>query len=230
MSIELLKDIPHLKDMLGLPYDVLKAELVSGGAKPGNSKVKKSDLDEFLAALAEEFNGRSRLEFFHTVLIVLIRRRIMLQAAKDMFFDLWENETDFLCKHLSLRWLVSACDTICDHPRSPAEATTAIAASMLINTFKLYETERLTFESLNISERRMAALQGTREDLFDGLTTFKIGRGDMIRNLAGRLKRTRDADAALVARIFYTAVERVFTDETVFLRFRRLHNHDATRW
>jgi hypothetical protein len=230
MNMERLDDIPHLKEMLSMPYSALKAELVSAGPRPIDPDGKGRQLDEKLQMLTEEFNGRTRIEFLHAVLIVLIRRQIGLQAAREVFFDLWESEVDFLCKHLALRWLVSACDTICDHPRNTAEATTAIAASLLINTVKFYETERRTLESLDVSQPRFEALHTKRADLFDGVTTFRVGRGNAIRNLVKRLEKTSKADATLVSRIFFAAVERLFQGDTVFLRFRRLHTSDATKW
>lgn len=230
MSMERLDDIPYLKDMLGVPYGALKAGVISVSPSPINAEGKGKQLDEKLRALTEELDGRTRIEFLHAALIVLIRRQVRLSAAKDVFFDLWESETDFLCKHLTLRWLVSACDTICDHPRSATEATTAIAASMLVNTIKLYETERLALRSLDLSQPQFEALHAKRVDLFDGLTTFRVGRGNAIRNLVKRLEKISKADETLVSRIFFAAVERLLHGETVFLRFRRLHTRDATKW
>ncbi len=228
--MERLEEIPYAREMLNVPYHVLKDRLVS--ASPGSEELggKRLPLDQHLQRLTREFNGKTQLAFLHTVLIVLIRRQIELETARSLFFDLWEKETAFLCKHLTLRWLVSACDTICDYPRSAPEATTAVAASMLINTVKLYETERLTLESLETSQPRLAKLRAKHADLFDGLTTFKVGRGDMIRKLVVRLNRNREADEALVSRIFFAAVERLFHSETVFLRFGHLHTNDLTKW
>lgn len=101
---------------------------------------------------------------------------------------------------------------------------------MLINTVKLDETERLTLPSLETSQPRLAALRGKYVDLFDGLTAFGVGRGDMVRNLVMRLDRTSKTDDAFVSRIFFAAVERLFHNDTVFLRFGHLHTNDATKW
>lgn len=127
MRMERLLELPFVGEMLDIPYDVLKGRLVS--ASPGSKELggKRLPVDEHLQTLTRGFNGKTQLEFLHTVLIVVIRRQIDLEAARHRFFDLWEKETRFLCKHLTLRWLVSACDTICDYPRNAPEATMAIA-------------------------------------------------------------------------------------------------------
>ena len=119
MSIEQLWDTPHLNEMLGVPYARLKSEVVLDAALPEEPIAKKKRLDDHFQMLRVEFKGRARIEFYHAVLIVLIRRQIKLLPTLELFFDLWDKEADFLCERLSLRWIVSACDTICDFPRNP---------------------------------------------------------------------------------------------------------------
>jgi len=219
-----------LKEMLGAPRERLKVEYVRDSESPGHPTADLEQLDRHLRMLSQEFLERRRLEFLHAILIVLIRRRIGLKRARRLFFDLWEREPEFLCDHLTLRWLVSACDTVCDHPRNKMEATVAVSTSMLINTIKLYETERFTLEDQTVSSERLAALKGKRLELFDGVTAYGIGRGDMILNLKRRIEAARQGDATFVSRIFFAAADRAFRGETVFSRMRAVHTNDATRW
>lgn len=230
MGIERLDDVPHLAAMLHEPRAVLQSRIVPTLPATEDEQRKMKDLGSQVQRLMHEFQGRTQLEFMHAILIVLIRRRICLRAARDSFFDLWDKVKGFLCDRLTLRWLISACDTICDHPRTTAEATTAITTSALINTANLYETERRMTDILAISEHSLNALQAMRADLFDGLTTFKVGKGDMIRNLVGRLKKAQGTDGSLTASIFFAAADRMLRGDTVFMRFRQLHGNEATRW
>jgi|SoiMethySBSTD1v2_1073268.scaffolds.fasta_scaffold220109_2 hypothetical protein len=230
MKLEKLEEIPYLKAMLGVPRERLKVEYVKDSENPGPPKLELEQLDGHLRMLSQEFSERRRLEFLHAILIVLIRRRIGLKRARKLFFDIWERETEFLCDHLTLRWLVSACDTVCDHPRSKMEATVAVSTSTFINTLKLYETERFTLQDRTVSRERLEALRGKRLELFDGLTAYGIGRGDMILNLKRRIESTRQGDATFIARIFFAAADRAFQGDTVFSRMRAVHTNDATRW
>lgn len=230
MKLKSLDDIPYLKVMLGVPRERLKVEYVRDNESPGAPRAELEQLERHLRALSQDFLERTRIEFLHAILIVLIRRRIALKRATRLFFDLWERETDFLCDHLTLRWLVSACDTICDHPRTETEAAVALSTSMLINTIKLYETERFTLQDQAVSAERLEALKGRRLELFDGLTAYGIGRGDMILNLKRRIESTRHGDATFVTRIFHTAADRAFQGDTVFSRMRAVHTNDATKW
>lgn len=230
MKLKSLEEIPHLKVMLAVPRERLKVERVGDSESPGPPKAELEQLDRRLRMLSQEFLERRRLEFLHAILVVLIRRRVALKRARRLFFDLWEREAEFLCDHLTLRWLASACDTVCDHPRDKMEATVAVSTSMLINTIKLYETERFTLQDRTVSTERLAALKGRRVELFSGLTAYGVGRGDMISNLKRRIEATRQGDAGFVSRIFFAVVDRAFQESTVFSRMRAVHTNDATKW
>ena len=110
------------------------------------------------------------------------------------------------------------------------EATVAVSTSTFINTIKLYETERFTLQDPTVSRDRLEALRGKRLELFDGLTAYGIGRGDMILNLKRRIESTRQGDATFISRIFFAAADRAFQGDTVFSRMRAVHTNDATRW
>lgn len=44
---------------------------------------------------------------------------------------------DFLCQHLNLRWLISACDTFIDHDSDPTLRALMLQGVLLVNTVKL---------------------------------------------------------------------------------------------
>ena len=50
-----------------------------------------------------EFSHQPVLLFYHTWLIVTIRREVNLQTALEAYRELWKIESDFLIKHLSTR-------------------------------------------------------------------------------------------------------------------------------
>ena len=145
------------------------------------------DLDEHLAMLTVEFAGATELELHHARTIVLLRRGLNLRRNRARFYRFWYWHGRFLANQLSSRWLVSAADTFVDHPRNPTEQATAMAAVLLVNTVKLYETERHQLGQL--SSAPLVKTHGDPSPLFDGLTTYLVGRGDLITNLQERLGR-----------------------------------------
>ena len=189
------------------------------------------DLNEHLDRLEAEFGGRDSLSFLHAALIVLIRREIALDASLRAFRQLWETATGQLCQNLDLRWLISACDTIADHPTRDADAVRALLASTLANTVKLYETERRATGETGLTQELVDAAAKDRPGLlFDGMTRFGIQGGDMIRNLLLRLDRANAVRRDPVQRLTVEVINRVLTGPTVFQRFAGFHKSDGTRW
>ncbi len=93
--------------------------------------------------LAEELMGRSRLAHLNACLIATLRRRRFPERAPQLFQRLWAEEADHLLGQLNLRWQVSALTTFGDHGVTEAQRRTGLALSVLLNTMKLYESERL---------------------------------------------------------------------------------------
>lgn len=232
MSIEALRDTPFLGEMLGLSHDQLKEEIITvvPPEVPWRPRSQQS-FSEHCGMVMREFKGRPRIEFWHAVLIIMIRRRLKLEGVLPLFYQLWDTEAEFLCQHLTLRWLISASDTFCDHTRNPHEATAGVAASMLLNMVKLYETERWLLDSREISLESLEALQaGLGWRLLEDVSIFKVGYADMVRNLKRRLVRAGSSDATPAARIFFTVADRIFNADTVISRFRKMHVRESTLW
>ncbi len=173
-----------------------------------------------LSDLEHELRGQPMANLVHAALIVLIRRQITLDAALSAYFRLWQAHEAMLLKGLSLRWLISAADTLVDHGRTPQERATAYATVLFVNTIKLYETERVF--SLNIDPKE-ADLTGPQPQFgMDGITTFNVAKGDTVGNMYQR-GRALTQEMGLSGKILDQAMARVNQLDTVFARFRKFH-------
>lgn len=186
---------------------------------------RRKDLRTHLDELSREFAGEPQLHLYHAVLIVHIRRNVLREQAASQFSAIWRANSDHLLEGLSSRWLVSACDTIMDCSSEPYEQAIACAASMLMNTIKLYETERFCTSrgAIDYDRVRMPV------PLFDGMTTFAAGRGDMIWNLRQRSRSICRQDS-VAAKIFLELLKRADRLDTIYRRLLDVHVDDGTRW
>jgi len=204
------------------PITQLKAEIITGHQFTQSFGLKQ-DLGEHALMLKKEFSGKSELLLYHALLNVLIRRDINLLDCLERFFELWQLEGGYLLDHLNSRWLISACDTIIDHSPSESEKAYALSACILVNTCKLYETERL-----GMLDYKSVKINGPME-LFNGISAFCIGSGDMIFNLNSRLNQTTNS-SKLAGKILIELFRRISIDDTVYKRFKNLHNDPKTIW
>lgn len=204
------------------PITQLKAEIITGYSFTQSFGLNQ-DLGEHALMLKKEFSGKSELLLYHALLNVLIRRNINLSDCLERFFDLWLLEGEYLLDHLNSRWLISACDTIIDHSPSESERAYALSASILVNTCKLYETERL-----GTIDHKAVKINGHME-LFNGISAFCIGSGDMIFNLHSRVKQANNS-SRFSGKILIELFRRVSTENTVYKRFKKLHTNPKTLW
>ena len=205
-----------------------KTSIVDGGPQK-YSFGRKTNLNAHLEMLKTEFSGKTYLEFFHAATITFIRRNLNQHHCLSNFQQIWEQESEFLCKHLDSRWLVSACDTIIDHYTDTNEVATAIAATLFMNTCKLYETERLKQKTTKEFKEVFEIFQNdSRIPLFDGMSAFVIGNGDMIKNLLDRI--FEKSKSRIASPILKELIKRANTYDTVFKRFHDVHKNNKTRW
>lgn len=209
--------------------ETLKNSVVDAGARSFGRR-RRNDLPEHMEMLAREFSGRSQLEFFQAATVVFIRRRLNLPDTVDRFWRMWRAEGDFLASRLDSRWLVSACDTIVDTANDPGERALAIAGTLYANTMKLYETERLALGTRHLGpESYDTGIRDARHELFDGVTAFNPGRGDMISKLMRRLNLKLDQDR-VAGRILVELIGRAHRSDTVYSRFAAAHERPETAW
>jgi len=196
--------------------------------EPIRSKGKKDKLEDHLMMLKKEFSTQPEICFYHSWLIVHIRRKINLVDSLKAFFLLWREEKEFLLKNLSLRWLVSACDTVIDYSESEIEIAYAMNVVLLINTVKLYETEELMiFNEHDISYSKNRPQEMI--PLFDNLSAFRIGHGDMIKNMINRLLSVK-ANNVVTYDILLESVRRLHINGSVYKRMAKSHESDQTKW
>lgn len=216
--------------LFALPLDASQPDWASLRVErmpPGEKVVlrgKHDSVEVHLEALTREFAGESRIDYHHAYLNVLIRRGMEAERAYRHFKSMWEAEGAHLLSSLNARWLVAACDSIIDCDEDPTERAIAACAGVLINTIKLYETERLHSTGGYAPQSNPAEVV----PLFDGLTSFSIGHGDMIANQRKRLAAI--GAETLAGRILVELICRADRSDTVFRRFASLHTNDATRW
>ncbi len=144
---------------------------------------------------------------------------------------MWRAECAFLTERLDTRWLISACDTIIDLSDNSADVATAYAGSLFMNTIKLYETEILASGGAvpsNDGRQSYRAIEG-RVPLFDGMSAFVIGRGDMIANLYERATRVCRGETP-AQMILAELLKRANENNTVFRRFAEVHLNGDTLW
>jgi hypothetical protein len=204
--------------------DALRRSRVPGAEKvvlPGRDE----DLSVQLGRLEREFAGEPQIELFHAVLNMLVRRRLQASEAYRQFETLWREHGDYLLAKLSARWLISACDTIMDCAKDGRERAIACVGATLMNTIKLYETERLG----NGPPR--ATLQELPDPipLFDGMTSFAVGGGDMIYNLRRRVKALCE-EGGIASRIVLELLRRADRNDTIYRRLAAVHRVHETRW
>lgn len=186
---------------------------------------REHELSRHIAMLKDEFSGKSYLGFFHAATIAFIRRGENLAHCLSNFNRMWAQEGEFLRAELDSRWLIAACDTIIDHGQDKQEVATAIAATLFMNTVKLYETEWLTQQKTREYDDVFAT--SLQVPLVDGLSAFLVGRGDMVQNLLARVKL---ADSPVAGAILQELVARANKHDTVFSRMRKLHTNPKTLW
>lgn len=122
-----------------------------------------------------------------------------------------------LVDRLSIRWLVSVCDTYADFAEPP-RCCHALAISVFVNMLRLAETCRYTRPA--IDPDRWERTRTRILPLYDGLTTFAIDRQDTFLNLSRRLHRQLRNDALMLA-IWTGILERLRLSDNAITEFAR---------
>lgn len=206
----------------------MRDRIVEAGV-PVQTRGAEKSLDAHLANLRREFSGQPELVYHHARLIVLIRREVRREESVRQFRALWDQEAEFLCRHLNLRWLVSAADTFADHGE-PGVRAVAMMATLLANTVKICESDRYIrgAEALAPMPERIAKLQTDLVPLFEGMSVFTVGTDDTLRNMYWRLEPFFASGPA--GRILKAVYDRLQVNDTAFARLRALHRRDRTGW
>lgn len=196
----------------------LKHRIVPVTQNPGG-RGRKRYLGEHLRALKHEFSGKSELCYLHAELVVKIRRGIDQATTLERFFLLWEHENEHLTANLNSRWLISALDTFADYG-SPVQRAVALMQVAFFNTIKLAETEHLVLGAPPAVDSLAGLASTPPVPLWDGMESYNVVRGDMLRNMLERMQRATRADLILT-RIFETLLERAKASNNLLSRMMR---------
>ena len=207
----------------------LKATMIDAG-DPVQTRGSAKSIDLHLQNLRTEFSGQSALLLYHAELIVLIRRDHNLAETYQKFRTLWMAEGDFLREKLNIRWLVSATDTFAAHDSDMAVRAVAMMTSAVVNTVKMYESERYLTDTLDttMAPAHVEDVQHRLIPLFEGMSCFTVGTDDTLRNMVWRMEPFMALDP--VGPIFQEIWARLQINDTAFARFKAQHKRDKTSW
>lgn len=207
----------------GVDLATLAATPIPGPRAPGWPG-READLAAHVARLRPEFGDTSEAAHLLAATIVVMRRDPADSHAAALFRRLTAEHGGDLAPQLSLRWLISVCDTVADLPSATlAERSLAMLAAALANTVKLAETERRLYHPPRPWPPRRRFAVG--HEMFDGLKAFWPGRGDMVENLADRIAALIDqaqAEGLAVAPFAGEVMIRLMSPDTVFGRFEMI--------
>ena len=190
-----------------------------------------NNLEEHFVALRDEFIDQSELCYTHAKIIVLIRRDFEVKNQFILFEKLWEEEKDYLLKHLNTRWLISATDTFADLSDDDTIKSLSIACSCLLNTVKIQESEHFitNYDCYEDDSKKIIRLDNEeRVPLFDGISVFKVGTDDTLRNMRWRIDKA--AKINIAGEVLLEIFLRLQEHDTVFKRLRNKHKRSKTGW
>ena len=206
-------------------------QIVIEGSEIQYTHGSSNNLDEHFSALRNEFIGQSELCYTHAKIIVLIRRDFNSKKHFALFEQLWKKEKDYLLKNLNIRWLISATDTFADFSEDDAIKSLSIACSCLLNTVKIQESEHFitNFDNYLDDNEKIARLDNEeRIPLFDGISTFKIGTDDTLRNMRWRIDKA--AKINIAGEILLEIFLRLQKHDNIFKRLRDRHKRSKPGW
>ena len=212
----------------------LKNTIIPGTPPDNFQSYMIKDLTQHLEHLKNNFIGKPEICYYHATLIVLLRREADIAENFARFKHLWASESDFLLEHLNMRWLIAAVDTFIDHDPDETVRAICLNAVILINTIKLYETERFLLDIEKTTEadydkQRFNTTKDNCFDLFDELPSFRVGVDDTLRNMRWRIDDLSKA-RPLAGKILLNIFDRVNTRGSAYTRFRARHEKQRNRW
>ncbi len=190
-----------------------------------------NNIEKHFGALKNEFSGQSELCYTHAKIIVLIRREFEIKKHFSLFENLWHTETKFLLKNLNTRWLSSAADTFADCSDDNALRSLSVACSCLLNTVKIQESERFITNAQNYKDDKEKIIRLDNEErvaLFDGISVFKVGTDDTLRNMRWRIDKA--AKINMAGQILLEVFLRLQKFDTAYKRLKNRHTREKTGW
>lgn len=148
-----------------------------------------------LDQLSAELAGQPMLVTVHALVIAASRRQDPPALAQRLFLDMWRVKSAVLLQNLDTRWALSALITFRIFGENEVQRLTAAELDVLFSMTKLYESERL-FSGVSPDQlfRRSRAIKVAMPL---GLEPYSLSRGDLDRNLLGRLWLNAEQDPVL---------------------------------
>ncbi len=219
-----------LSDHISIDFSHQK-KIVIDGDKVQYTHGSSNNLDEHFIALRNEFVGQSELCYTHAKIIVLIRRDFNSENHYALFKQLWKEEKDYLLRNLNIRWLLSASDTFADFSDNEGIKGLSVACSCLLNTVKIQESENFitNFDSHADDQEKITRLDNEeRIPLFDGISVFKFGTDDTLRNMRWRIDKV--AKMNIAGEILHEIFLRLQHHDNIFKRLKDRHKRNKTGW
>lgn len=226
-----------VKAFMNKSIDEMKATLITQSmcdASALTHKPRTNDLTAHLENLKHQFIGQSELCFYHATLVVLLRRNYKPKEIFAEFEQLWNTETDYLLDHLSLRWIVSACDTFVDHSTDLIKAAILMNITTLVTTLRVYEAKQFlqhpaNSEPLPLIDDNIEAFYRSDIPLYDGLTYFRVGSDDTLKNLRNRYESFYRSDK-LATTMLLSVFDKLQSNDSAFSTIRSLHKSKNSEW
>lgn len=177
--------------------------------------------------LRKEFEGEPELCYLNGILIANLRRRSQPPVAAPLFLRLWREESRFLIAHLNLRWLVSSITTFADHGDTEAQRRVGHTLSVLLNTMKLYESERRY--SRYDPDTPFTLRNRSRAPLPLEMDAFSIEHGGLDVNMIGRIWQDAGEDPVICPLAHHLIDALIHDEANVFRRLRRMRHRKLKR-
>ena len=220
----------ELSSLIPTDFESQKRNIMPGDTVV-NTYGSANSIEEHFEDLKNEFSGQSEICYTHAKIIVLIRREFEIEKHYKLFEQLWREEKDFLLENLNTRWLLSAADTFADLSKDDAIKGLSIACICLLNTVRISDSERFLTnadackDSKEIQDRLDSE---ERFELLDGISVFKFGTDDALRNTRWRIDKMAKSNVA--GEILLETFERLQKFDTVYKRTKDRHTRDKTGW
>ncbi|GAA6187399.1 hypothetical protein [Litorivita sp. NS0012-18] len=188
------------------------------GKIPEDIKRSRSAYAVKYRALARELKGLPRICHLHALLIAHLRKQSQPEHCAALFTRLWAEHADLLLEHLNARWQVSAITTFSEHGLTEGQRRCGLGLSVLLNTMKFYETERL-YSGAKPKQPHSLKTQ-VRGRLPMEMDTYSIVNGGLDVALLGRLWIDAEQDE-VIRPLAQNLLEMLNTDtRNVFRRMR----------
>ncbi|QKQ24397.1 hypothetical protein HUE58_04535 [Candidatus Ruthia endofausta] len=220
----------NLSNQIDTDFRSQKNKLITDGKIIYTHGSPKS-IEKHFNTLKNEFSGQSEFCYTHAKIIVLIRQDFESSKHFAIFKNLRYKETRFLLKNLNTRWLISATDTFADYSNDNALRGLSIACSCLLNTVKIQESERFITNTQNYKDDKEKIIRLDNEEriaLFYGISVFKIGTNDTLRNMRWRIDKA--AKINIVGQILLEVFLRLQKFDTIYKRLKNKHTRGKTGW